>query len=150
MNFNTKKINELIELMNNNDLSEIEIEQEGTKIKLIKKPQGIVEERIAHAPAPQVQPPVQGTAEKPAEDAKKLIEVKSPMVGTFYRAAAPDASSYVQVDDVVHKGDVLCIVEAMKLMNEVKSEFDGKIVQILAENTEPIEFGQTMFLIEPI
>jgi len=150
MNLNTKKINELIELMNNNDLTEIEIEQEGTKIKLIKRPQGLVEQQVMRAPAQQAQPPAQGPVERPAEEARKLIEVKSPMVGTFYRAAAPDASPYVQVDDIIHKGDVLCVVEAMKLMNEVKSEFDGKIVQILSENAEPIEFGQTMFLIEPI
>jgi acetyl-CoA carboxylase biotin carboxyl carrier protein len=71
------------------------------------------------------------------------------MVGTFYRAASPEAAPYAEVGDVVKKGDVLCIIEAMKLMNEVKAEFGGKIVEIPVENGEPVEFGQTIFVIEP-
>ena len=72
------------------------------------------------------------------------------MVGTFYRAPSPEAEPYVQVGNIIHKGDVLCIVEAMKLMNEVKSEIEGKIVSILVENAEPVEFNQAMFIVEPL
>jgi len=146
---NIKKIQELVEIMNNNDLAEIDIEQEGSKVRLIRGVHGAVHQQV-HLPSPvPVQSPVQATQEQPKEDARKLLEVKAPMVGTFYRASSPDSDPYVQIGDIVHKGDVLCIIEAMKLMNEVKSEFNGKIVDILAENAEPVEFGQTVFLIEP-
>ena len=146
---NIKKVQELVELMNTNGLSEVEVEQDGMRIKLRKTAQGIVEEvvpapvqaaRPAAAPAP---------AAAPKEAAGNLKEMKAPMVGTFYASPSPDAEAYVKVGDVVHKGDVLCIIEAMKIMNEVKSEFDGKIAQIPIENAEPVEFGQPLFLIEP-
>ncbi|MDW8263690.1 MAG: acetyl-CoA carboxylase biotin carboxyl carrier protein, partial [Phycisphaerales bacterium] len=80
--------------------------------------------------------------------AKKYKEIRSPMVGTFYRAPAPDANPYVQVGDTITKGKVLCIIEAMKLMNEIESDVDGKIVKILVENGKPVEFDQVLFLVE--
>ncbi len=146
---NIKKIQELIELMNNNDLAQIEIEKEGTKIKLVKNGTGVVERMVSAAPAAVANALAQGTdgADKPTGNQK---EMKSPMVGTFYKAPSPDVAAYVEVGDVVKKGDVLCIVEAMKLMNEVKSEFNGKIVKICVENAEPVEFDQTIFIIEPV
>jgi len=145
---NTKKIKEIIELMTENDLTEIEIEQEGIKIRLIKRSYGVVEQQSFTVAAPI---PVHGAVEQLIEEKESnLLEVKAPMVGTFYKSPAPDADPYVKVGDVVHKGDVLCIIEAMKLMNEVKSEFEGKIVGIQVENAEPIEFGQTIFRIEPV
>ena len=149
---NIKKIQELIQLMAENDLSEIEIETEGTKVRLIKKSAGGVEYQVAPAmpmgqPAPSALAPSES---KPAEEKSNQLEVKSPMVGTFYRSASPDDSPYVQVGDVIHKEDVLCIIEAMKLMNEVKSELDGRIVSISVGNAEAVEFGQTIFLIEPV
>lgn len=150
---NIKKIQEIVELMNANGLTEVDIEEEGSKVKLIKRASGPAEQTMVAVPQHQVipaQPSMPQALEKPREDAKKLVEIKSPMVGTFYRAPAPDAKPYVQVGDIIHKGDVLCIVEAMKLMNEVKSEHDGRIVDIHVENAEPVEFGQTMFLVEPI
>jgi acetyl-CoA carboxylase biotin carboxyl carrier protein len=149
---NIKKIQELIELMNTNDLAEIDVELEGMKVRLTKRSSGLAVHEViqaatvqslAHAAAP-------GAAEKAAAEARKLLEVKAPMVGTFYGSPSPDSDPYVKIGNVVHKGDVLCIVEAMKLMNEVKSELEGRVVDILVENAEPVEFGQTMFLLEPL
>jgi acetyl-CoA carboxylase biotin carboxyl carrier protein len=80
---------------------------------------------------------------------KKTIAITSPMVGTYYRAPAPDADPYVEMGDMVEVGQTVCIVEAMKLMNEIESEVRGRIVQILVENAHPVEFGQTLFLLEP-
>jgi len=81
---------------------------------------------------------------------EKYHIVSSPIVGTFYRAASPDAEPYVNVGDIVKKGQILCIVEAMKLMNEIESEIDGKIVEILVENGQPVEYGEALFKIEPV
>ena len=94
------------------------------------------------APAAAAAPP----APKPAEDSAVIA---SPMVGTFYRAPAPDADPYVEVGDMVEVGQTVCIIEAMKLMNEIESEFRGRVVRILVENAQPVEFGQKLFLIEP-
>lgn len=145
---NIKKIKELVDLMNDNGLSEVEIEQDGVKVKLSKRAQGVVEQIITTAPAPTGKPQEEPIA--PAEEGKALQEITAPMVGTFYSAPAPDADPYVKVGDVVHKGDVICIIEAMKLMNEVKAEVDGKVVEIAAENAEPVEYGQPLFLVEPL
>jgi len=146
---NIKKIKELVDLMNENDLTEIEVREEGTGIKLVKRPSGAVEQVIV----PQVSAPAavtpQGTQQPAAQPKGNLKEVTSPMVGTFYRSPSPETSPYVEAGDTVQKGDVLCIVEAMKLMNEVKAEFAGKIAEIAVENAEAVEFGQTLFLVEP-
>jgi len=148
---NIKEIKEVIALMNENNLSEIEIEKDGLKLRLCKSNGGITSEFTA-APVPQVVT----TAQAPAESAKEtepstkgLIEIKSPMVGTFYRAPAPDAPPYIQEGQDMEIGQVVCIVEAMKLMNEIKSEVRGKVTKILVDNADPVEFGQVMFLIEP-
>ncbi|MCS6990165.1 MAG: acetyl-CoA carboxylase biotin carboxyl carrier protein [Chloroherpetonaceae bacterium] len=100
------------------------------------------------APAPAKPAEPSAPAPAPAEPAKKYKEIRSPMVGTFYRAPAPDANPYVQVGDTITKGKVLCIIEAMKLMNEIESDVDGKIVKILVENGKPVEFDQVLFLVE--
>jgi len=149
---NIKKIQEIIQLMSDNDLTEIEIEHEGTKIHIIKRPHGIIEQQVFSAPAVQVNSAGGAVETSGRQEVKSAntSEIKSPMVGTFYRAASPDDSPYVQIGDVIHKGDVLCIIEAMKLMNEVKAEIDGKIVGIPVENAESVEFGQPMFIIEPV
>ncbi len=148
---NIKKIKELVELMNDNNLVEVEVEQEGLKIKLSKKAQGMVEQIVA--PVVQHQAPVALSQAEPSqaspESEKNTKEIKAPMVGTFYRAPSPDIAPYVEVGSTVQKGEVICIVEAMKLMNEVKSEHTGKIVAICLENAEAVEFGQTMFVVEP-
>ncbi|MCX5709306.1 MAG: acetyl-CoA carboxylase biotin carboxyl carrier protein [Candidatus Omnitrophica bacterium] len=150
---NIKEIKEMIVLMNENGLMELEIEKDGTRIKLKKTGapgEGysgpIVLERSS---APQAQPQ---KAEQEAADksAVKTVEIKAPMVGTFYRAPSPEAPPYVEVGQTIEAGQVICIIEAMKLMNEIKSEIRGKILEILADNAEPVEFGQPMFLIEPL
>jgi acetyl-CoA carboxylase biotin carboxyl carrier protein len=137
-----EKLKEFIEFMNENNLCELEIEKEGERIRLKK----FSEENL----------PVIRKVNFPVEEEKKerkeerLIEIKSPMVGTFYRAPSPGAKPYVEVGDIVNPGDVVCIIEAMKLMNEIKAEVGGKIKEILVENGHPVEFGQTLFLIEPV
>ncbi len=154
---NLKELKELIAMLKDTDISELEIERSGVKVRLRKggdvtfhptmprmeyPPAAIVAPAV---PEPQVPP-----TEKPAEPAvTNQIKVTSPIVGTFYRASSPDKSPYVEVGDVVKKGHVLCIIEAMKLMNEIESETAGKIVQILVENGHPVEYGQPLFVIEP-
>jgi len=151
---NLKEIKEIIKLMNENDLSQIEVEREGFKVKINKGPAGApvvvsssgVEYRSA--PAASAQPAVSAAPE--VASTFGLKETKAPMVGTFYRAPSPDAPPFVDVGQVVEVGQVLCILEAMKLMNEIKSDVRGKIVEIKVENAEPVEFGTVMFLIEPV
>lgn len=149
MSMNTKKIKELIDLMHENGLTEIEVENEGFKIKLSKRGQAI-EQTASFVPSGAT--PVSGSGGKTGSPVKNIgnaREVKAPMVGTFYSAPSPEAEPFVEVGSIVNKGDVLCIVEAMKLMNEIKSEFSGKVIDILVENAEAVEFGQVLFLIEP-
>ena len=149
---NLKELKDLIALMNENQLAELEVEREGMKIRLRKSgsaEEGVVIERLpaarSSAPAHAAGPvPVPDVPSKPAG-----TEIKSPMVGTFYRAPAPDAAPFVEVGQQISVGQVLCIVEAMKLMNEIKSEIKGKILQIPIENAQPVEFGQVLFVVEP-
>lgn len=104
----------------------------------------------AHNPAPAPAPaPAKAEASAPKEDHSKYSEVKAPIVGTFYRSPSPDADAFVKEGDTVKKGQTLCIIEAMKLMNEIESEVSGVVKKILVNNAEPIEYGQVLFLIEP-
>jgi len=150
---NIKEIKEMITLMNENKLLELEIEKEGMRIRLKKespelekgsKPSQFVTipQFIVNQEATQTQP-------QKTESAKNLIEVKSPMVGTFYRSPSPESPPFVEVGQNIEEGTMICIIEAMKLMNEIKSEKKGKIVEVLIENGQPVEFGQPLFLIEP-
>ncbi len=150
---NLKEIKEMINLMNDNGLVELEIEKDGMRIRLKKTGSGpdavnapviIEREKIPQAAS--------GRAQETAADkvGGNSVEIKAPMVGTFYRAPSPEAPPYVEVGQVVEQGQVICIIEAMKLMNEIKSEIKGKILEILVDNAEPVEFGQPIFLIEPI
>lgn len=157
MNF--KELKEMVDLMNENGLAELEIERDGMKIKLKKA----VDNTVALQPIqyavpsiPAVSRPVAeelvvpGAAAKPAEPSKDhLKEIKSPMVGTFYRASSPDAAPFIEIGHTVEVGQVVCIVEAMKLMNEIKSEVRGKVVEICVDNGEPVEFGQVLFRVDP-
>jgi len=145
---NKKRIEEMIELMEKHGLTEIDIEEEGVRVHLKKGSVGYVEMQ-EEKPVKQITEPMGEKKPETKQEAKKLIEIKSPIVGTFYRAPAPDASPLVEIGDTIKEGDVLCIIEAMKLMNEIKSEVSGKIADVLVENGEPIEFGQVLFLVEP-
>jgi acetyl-CoA carboxylase biotin carboxyl carrier protein len=153
---NVKEIKELLVLMQEHDLAEIEIEKDGLKIKLKKNPagKGIVAETGEQAvvvPIPfgaeagLVTPAKPGRAVQESPD---VVIVKSPMVGTFYSAPSPDQSPYVTVGQKVKEGDVLCIVEAMKLMNEIKCEMSGTILESLVANGQPVEFDQPLFKIK--
>jgi len=150
---NIKEIKEMINLMNENGLVELEIEKDGMRIRLKKITYGtegfsgpiVVErERISETLSKK-----EGLL-TPEKISVKTVEIKAPMVGTFYRAPSPEAPPYVEVDQTIEPGQVICIIEAMKLMNEIKSEIKGKILEILVDNAEPVEFGQPMFLIEPL
>lgn len=146
-----KEIKDMINLMNENGLTELEIEKEGVRIKL-RKGSGGYEKAIEYVAQPQMQgAAAQGPAQSPVPEAKKstTVDIKTPMVGTFYRSPSPEAPAYVNVGDTINVGQVICIVEAMKLMNEIKSEVKGKIVDIQVDNAEPVEFGQVLFVVEP-
>jgi len=147
-----KEIKDMIDLMNDNGLSEIEVEKDGLKIKLRKGFGGRIENSVEYMPHPAqaAAPHAKAQAAAPEKPKVNTIEIKAPMVGTFYRSPSPDAASYVNIGDKIEPGQVLCIIEAMKLMNEIKSEVKGKIVDIQVENAEPIEFGQVLFVVEPI
>ncbi|MFA5311181.1 MAG: acetyl-CoA carboxylase biotin carboxyl carrier protein [Candidatus Omnitrophota bacterium] len=150
---NIKEIKEMVNLMNDNGLMELEIEKDGMRIRLKKTSAGsegfsgpvvFERERVTDAAAKQSQ-----LAAREASSIKS-VEIKSPMVGTFYRAPSPEAPAYTEVGQNVEPGQVICIIEAMKLMNEIKAEVKGKILEVLVDNAEPIEFGQPIFLIEPL
>ena len=148
---NLKEIKEMINLMNDNNLSEFELEKQGLKIRLRKGHEGLVEKVIERA-APKTPLTIQQQAasEQAAQQApSKAVEIKSPMVGTFYAAPSPDSAPFVKAGDTIEVGQVVCIVEAMKLMNEIKSDIKGKLVSCLVENADPVEFGQALFLVEP-
>lgn len=165
MKTDLKYIQKLIKMIDTSNLSEIEIEEEGIKLRLAKsKPaENIIPQQIQYALPPQqiIAPPIQSpiTHTEPSKDEKQdskpelkknLIEVRSPIVGTFYRAPSPTADPYVQVGQIVSKGTIICIIEAMKLMNEIECEYEGKIAQLMVENAKPVEYNQVLFLIEPL
>ncbi len=149
-----KDIKRIVELMKENELSEFELAEEGFRISLRRKgfsaePQVIMTPMAAPAPAVAVAPaPATAPAAAPAVPSN-LIEIKSPMVGTFYRSSSPEAEPYVALGKDVENESVVCIIEAMKVMNEIKAEVKGVIRKILVENATPVEFGQPLFLVEP-
>lgn len=150
-------LRELVRLVDDSSLDSLEIERGATRIRLAKSPGGgvVVPEAVPVAPAVPAEDP-EPAAPLPADEvpapeapATNLIEVTSPMVGTFYRAPSPEAAPYVQVGSTVAAGDVLCVIEAMKLMNELECEVAGRIVEICADNAEPVDYGQVLFRVEP-
>jgi acetyl-CoA carboxylase biotin carboxyl carrier protein len=148
-------IKKIIKLVEHSSIDELELEEEGTKIKVARNRNSGVQVQTVHTTPVPVQP---SHSSQSVESAKSVIsaplpnsqyhEVRSPIVGTFYRAPAPDAESYIEIGQSVKTGTVLCIVEAMKLMNEIESDCDGTVVKIVAENGKPVEYNQILFLIE--
>lgn len=152
-------LKKLIKLVEQSEVTEFSVQEGDLKVKISKNSKTISHVNVQPPidfQSSVVSPPVSSktSGEVPSSPAKEtksnLHEIKSPIVGTFYRAPAPDADPYVQVGDVVSAGTVLCIVEAMKLMNEIESDVSGKIVKILVENATPVEYNQPLFLIETI
>jgi acetyl-CoA carboxylase biotin carboxyl carrier protein len=149
---NLKELKELIELMNDNGLTELEVERDGMTIKLKKSSEtGSIHPMAYSIPSipAAVRPAVEAPVAAPAVVASNFKDVKSPMVGTFYRAPSPEAAPFVEIGQTVEVGQVVCIVEAMKLMNEIKSDVRGKVLEICVDNAEPVEFGQVLFRVDP-
>jgi len=154
-----KQIHELVKLINKSNIGELMIEKEGFKITIKQKkepaqiigqplmqPVQALQQPVAQAPAAAAPKP-----ESKPQSAKQdnLVTIKSPMIGTFYRQAGPDKPIFVSVGDEIEVGQVVCIIEAMKLFNEIESEVAGKIVKVLVEDASPVEFDQPLFLVEP-
>jgi len=151
---NLVEIRRLVKLVEASQISELEIEEENSRIRIIKK---LATDGNSQVPVVNdnyviqtAQPAVPVAQEIPAavEQVANYLEIKSPMVGTFYRAPSPEAPSYVQVGDRVKPGQVLCIIEAMKLMNEIECEVSGMVKEISIDNAQPVEFDQVLFKIE--
>ena len=157
MAFREAEIRKLIRLLEESDVDEIEVSHWGTKIRVARRRKGQGEPEQADSadsmPMPHiVVPPKRVTEAVPGEvsgETEELFEIRSPMVGTFYRAASPDAEPLVQEGDKVTAGQVLCIIEAMKVMNQIESEVSGEITKVLTENATPVEYNQGLFLVKP-
>jgi len=153
-------IKKFVRLVEHSEINELEIIQDGTTLRIKKdSPREVIRQIPVENNLPMSVPVYSKPSEKetptvtpPSETVVQgnYLEVKSPMVGTFYRAPSPDAEPFVRTGQVVETGKALCIIEAMKLMNEIESEYSGKIVKICVENARPVEFGQVLFLIEPV
>jgi len=151
---NLKELRGLLDLFREYGLTEVEIEKGGERVRLRREaapaaPPGPAPSAASPpAAAPSIQAAPAGAA--PYDDRRRhLVTVEAPMVGTFYRASSPDADPYVREGDAIKEGQVLCIIEAMKLMNEIESKVSGRVIRVLAENGQPVEYGQPLFLIEP-
>ncbi|MBU0651190.1 acetyl-CoA carboxylase biotin carboxyl carrier protein [bacterium] len=144
-----KELKKLIKLMKENELTEISVKAGDSYVSLKKGVAGNIVSMPHVVGAPQSSSQIFSSDEKDKmKRPANVIEITAPMVGTFYRAPSPDSDPYVEVGQTIQNGTVLCILEAMKLMNEVKSEISGRIVSILVENAEPVEFGQPLFWVE--
>jgi acetyl-CoA carboxylase biotin carboxyl carrier protein len=146
-----RKLKTLIELVETSGIAELEIQEGEERVRITRALMHSVHAQVPAMPHPQVGVP--GSAPSPAAPTAETLPaqeghvVKSPMVGTFYRSASPGAKAFVEVGDPVQQGDVLCIVEAMKLMNEIEADASGTIKAVIAENGQPVEFGQPLFII---
>jgi acetyl-CoA carboxylase biotin carboxyl carrier protein len=142
-----RKVKKLIEMLENSNLEEIEIQEGEESVRLVKshgslqsiQPQSIV---LPQEAQPEV---IEQEIESPESTTRDSNSINSPMVGTFYASASPGAKPFISVGDIVSEGDVVCIVEAMKMMNEIKSEYSGTVLSVNVENAEPVEYGQSLF-----
>lgn len=163
---NIKEIQDLIRFVAKSGVSEVEIEEKDFKIVIKSEQTAVREEKqiIVQAAAPAVAPAIQAApaqvaapapAATPANEApaksddSKYLTIKSPMIGTFYRSPGPDKDAFVSVGDTIGSGDTVCIIEAMKLFNEIESEISGKIVKVLVDDASPVEYDQPLFLVDP-
>lgn len=146
MKFDIEYVEKLAKVLAENSLTEISLEDGEQAITLRKEVIGVAAPQVAVAPA--VTPQVAPTAAEPVKEVKKGKPLTSPMVGTFYKAPSPDAKPFVEVGQTIKEGDVVCIVEAMKLMNEIEAECSGKIVEICVQDGQPVEFGQVLMYVE--
>jgi acetyl-CoA carboxylase biotin carboxyl carrier protein len=158
-----KQIQELIKMINKSNIGEVSIEEKGFKLTIKQKEEPVqqiitaplpAQPAAAAAPVAAASAPAAAVApEKPARPAEppvsNTITIKSPMIGTFYRSPSPDKPSFINIGDEVEPGSVVCIIEAMKLFNEIESEVKGKIIKVLAEDASPVEYDQPLFLVEP-
>ena len=152
-----KDIKAIIDLMKKNSITEFELERQDSKIRLKRGPNGgapVVQydEAVGAGAAPVLMPvvvPPPAVAAPALPAAASEVEIKSPMIGTFYRAPSPEAASYVEIGAEIGPDTVVCIIEAMKVMNEIKAEVKGVITQVLVENAKPVEFGQPLFKVRP-
>lgn len=154
-----KEIRDLIDFIAATGLEEVNIETEEFKIKVKKTPnQSVSANQTIPSPAPSIHAPQVAPAKaaeaptavpSPTAPADNLITIKSPMIGTFYESANPESPAFINIGDTVKVGDTVCIIEAMKLFNEIESEISGKVVKILVGNAQPVEFDQPLFLIDP-
>lgn len=151
---NLKDLKELIDLLRGTELTEIEIQEGDVRIRVRRNEQSSLPPPSAPAPrtgqAPRAEREAASEQPVPMGEEEKFFQVRSPIVGTYYRSPSPDQDPYVDLGDTVKKGQVLCIIEAMKLMNEIESEVDGRVVEICVEDSSAVEYGQTLFKIEPL
>ena len=156
-----REIRQLIKMLDGTDITELEVREETQTVRIVRQPANML-----HAVSPAPQPMLSGTspathlfapttvqtqpAQEEGADASNTVTIQSPMVGTYYQANSPDAPPLVARGDVIKKGQVVCIIEAMKLMNEIESEYAGRIVSILKENASPAEYGEPLFILEPV
>ena len=156
MGMDIKQIQDLIKFVSKSGVNEVSIEEQDFKItiKTNQEPTYVTAPQVVHAaPAPAQAIPAAAPAQAAAPivaDESNYITVKSPMIGTFYRSSSPDKPSFANVGDEISAGSVVCIIEAMKLFNEIESEVSGRIVKILVDNAQPVEYDQPLFLVEPI
>lgn len=155
-----KEIQNLIKFVANSGVAEVKLEMDDVKITIRTTLEGNVTETtyvqqmpaqaaLQQAAAPQQMAPVAAAPEAPAVENSHYITIKSPIIGTFYRKPSPDKPMFVEVGKTISKGDVLCVIEAMKLFNEIESEVSGKIVKVLVDDMSPVEFDQPLFLVDP-
>ncbi len=159
---NTKDIQQLIDFISQSGLDEVNIETTDLKISVKRYGSGVptaapapvaLPQAAAPAPSaaqPQAAPAAPAVPTAPKADTSNYITIKSPMIGTFYRSSNPETPSFVEVGDTVSEGKVVCIIEAMKLFNEIESEVSGRVIKVLVENATPVEYDQPLFLVEPI
>lgn len=157
-----KQIQELIRMINKSNIGEVIIEEKGFKVVIKQKQDAAIHQIVSSPATVYAQPPAQLAPSQPAPAtngdkpktpsepaASNLVTIKSPMIGTFYRSPSPDKPSFVNIGDEVAPGKVVCIIEAMKLFNEIESEIKGKIVKVLADDASPVEYDQPLFLVDP-